>query len=62
MYLSKEKIRAKIEEYIEEKKAKNLPWNTLEYDYMLKDLHADIWDAKGDMLEDDDKEDDEIHL
>lgn len=60
MYLSTDKIRAKIEEYIAEKKEKNLPWDTLEYDYMLKDLHADIWDEKGDMLQDDDLEDDSL--
>lgn len=52
MYLSKDKIRAKIDEYIAEKKSQNLPWDTLEYDYMLKDLHADIWDENGDMVED----------
>lgn len=52
MYLSKDKIRAKIEEYIAEKKEQNLPWDTLEYDYLLKDLHADIWDENGDMLDD----------
>lgn len=51
MYLSKYQIRAKIEEYIEDKKSQDLPWDTLEYDYLLKDLHADIWNENGDMLE-----------
>lgn len=52
MFLSKDKIREKIDEYIADKKARNLPWDTLEYDYLLKDLHADIWDENGDELED----------
>lgn len=52
MYLSKDKIKAYIDDYIAEKQAQNLPWDTLEYDYLLKDLHADIWDEHGNMLED----------
>ena len=55
MYLSKDKIKAKIDEYVAQKTAKNLPWDTLEYDYLLKDLHSDIWDNEGEML-------DETHL
>lgn len=51
MFLSKDKIRAKIEQYIAHKKSQNLPWDTLEYDYLLKDLHSDIWDENGDLLE-----------
>ncbi len=57
MYLSKDKIRAKIEEYISQKQAQNLPWDTLEYDYLLKDLHADIWDENGDMIEEENTSD-----
>lgn len=53
MFLSKEKIQFKIQEYIDDKKAQNLPWDTLEYDYLLKDLHADIWDYKGDKIDED---------
>lgn len=64
MFLSKEKIQFKIQEYIDDKKAQNLPWDTLEYDYLLKDLHADIWDDKGDQLPDDENKDpmDELHI
>lgn len=50
MFLSKEKIQLHIQEYINEKKAQNLPWDTMEYDYLLKDLHADIWNEKGDLI------------
>lgn len=53
MYLSKDKIREKIDEYIAQKKSQNLPWDTLEYDYLLKDLHSDIYDENGDMIEED---------
>lgn len=52
MYLSKDKIKDYIAEYISDKEKHNLPWDTLEYDYLLKDLHADIWDEYGNMLED----------
>lgn len=50
MRLTQEQKQQKIEEYIERKSKLGLPWHTLEYDYMLKDLDADIWDANGNEL------------
>ena len=43
-----------LKNYISQKKSQNLPWDTLEYDYLLKDLHANIWDENGSLLKPED--------
>jgi hypothetical protein len=48
--LTDEQKRHKIEEYIASKNARSEPWDTLEFDYLRKDLDADIWDADGNEL------------
>lgn len=50
VYLAAEKRKAKEDEYIRSKQRDGLPWGTLEFDYLRKDLRADIWDENGNLL------------
>ncbi|WP_158510481.1 hypothetical protein [Burkholderia pseudomallei] len=47
MYLTEAQKQAKVDAYIARKKAEGLPWDTLEFDYLLKDLNAPIWNGDG---------------
>ncbi len=50
MHLSAEQIRAREEAYIRDKEAQGLPWDTLEFDYLRKELRTNVWDADGNLL------------
>lgn len=47
MLLTELQKQQKIDAYVAGKKANGLPWDTLELDYLRKDLDRDIWDEAG---------------
>jgi uncharacterized protein HemY len=55
VFLTDAQKQKKVEEWIAQHQDRGLPWDTLGFDYLRKDLEADIWDENGNELPDDQK-------